>query len=175
MHGRPLMLAHLSKRVSRMNSIYALRAPTTVKFVLALHLSFASINLAIAQQPTDPAPTPRLPSEPEEFGGLDIEQLSRVRIVSATLTPTQVRLIPAQITELNDVTIAQSGARTLNELFEIYAPNAQLILHVTHLDHFGMRGIISDRDDKYLLRVNGKVMNNRFFVGAHERLRVGPQ
>jgi iron complex outermembrane receptor protein len=141
-----------------MNSIYALRAPITVNFVLALHLSFGSIDLAMAQQSTVP--------EPEEFGGLDIEQLSLVRIVSATLTPTQVRLIPAQTTDLNDVIIGQSGARNLNELFEIYAPNAQLILHNTHLDHFGMRGIISDREDKYLLRVNGKVMNNRFLVGA---------
>lgn len=138
-----------------MNSIYALRTPTTVKFVLALHLSLGFTDLAMAQ-----------PSEPEEFGGLDIEQLSRVLIVSATLTPTQTRLIPAQLTDLNDVLIEQSGARNLNELFEIYAPNAQLILHNTHLDHFGMRGIISDREDKYLLRVNGKVMNNRFLVGA---------
>jgi len=105
-------------------------------------------------------------SEPEEFGGLDIEQLSRMRIESATLTPTDVRLVPAKTTILDEATIAQSGARNLNEALEIYAPNTQLILHNTHLDHFGIRGIISDRDDKYLLRVNGKVMNNRFFVGA---------
>lgn len=105
-------------------------------------------------------------TEPEELGGLDIEQLSRVRIVAATLTPTQVRLVPATTTDLDEATIAQSGARNLNELLEIYAPNTQLILHNTHLDHFGIRGIISDRDDKYLLRVNDKVMNNRFFVGA---------
>jgi iron complex outermembrane receptor protein len=51
-------------------------------------------------------------------------------------------------------------------LFEIYAPNTQLFAHNTHLDHFGIRGIISDRDDKYLLRVDGKVMNNRYFSGA---------
>jgi hypothetical protein len=104
--------------------------------------------------------------EPEEFGGLDIEQLSRVQIVSATLTPTQVRLVPAKTTVLDTATIAQSGARSLNELLEIYTPNTQIIAHNTHLDHFGIRGIISDRDDKYLLRVDGKVMNNRFFVGA---------
>jgi outer membrane receptor protein involved in Fe transport len=105
-------------------------------------------------------------SEPEEYGGLDIEQLSRVRIESATLTPTQVRLVPAKTTVLDHATIAQSGTRNLNEALEIYSPNTQLILHNTHLDHFGIRGVISDRDDKYLLRVNGKVMNNRFFVGA---------
>ncbi|MDD1620947.1 MAG: TonB-dependent receptor plug domain-containing protein [Methylococcaceae bacterium] len=111
-------------------------------------------------------PDQAITNEPEEFGGLDIDQLSRVRVISSTLTPTQVRLVPAEVTVLDDTVIAQSGARHLNELLEIYAPNTQLIAHNTHQDHFGMRGIISDRDDKYLLRVNGKVMNNRYFSGA---------
>jgi iron complex outermembrane receptor protein len=141
-----------------MNAIHSLRTPTISKLVLLLHLSFGCFDVAMAQT--------RQSGEPEEFGGLDIEQLSRVLIVSATLTPTLVRLVPAQTTELNDVLVRQSGGRNLNEVFEIYAPNAELILHNTHLDHFGMRGIISDREDKYLLRVNGKVMNNRFLVGA---------
>jgi len=107
--------------------------------------------------------------EPDEFGDLDIEQLSRVRVISSTLTPTQVRLVPAKTTVLDAATIAQSGARTLNELLEIYTPNAQLAAHNTHLDHFGMRGIISDRDDKYLLRVNGKVMTTAISPGESER------
>ncbi len=105
-------------------------------------------------------------NEPEAFTDLDLEQLSRVRIVSATLTPTQVRLVPAKTTVLDAATIESSGARNLNELLEVYTPNTQLIQHNTHQPHFGIRGIISDRDDKYLLRVNGKVMNNRFLVGS---------
>ncbi len=104
--------------------------------------------------------------EPEDFGDLDIEQLSRVQIISATLTPTQTRLVPAKTTVLDETVITKSGARNLNELLEIYTPNTQLIAHNTHLNHFGIRGIISDRDDKYLLRVNGKTMNNLMFVGA---------
>ncbi len=104
--------------------------------------------------------------EPEELGGLDLEELVQVRVITSTLTPTQVRLVPAKTTVLDSSLITKSGARNLNELLEIHMPNTQLISHNTHLDHLGMRGIISDRDDKYLLRVNGKVMNNRMFVGA---------
>lgn len=104
--------------------------------------------------------------EPADFGELDIEKLSQVRVISSTLTPTQVRLVPAKTTVLDKIIISKSGARYLNELLEIYTPNTQLIGHNTHQNHFGMRGIISDRDDKYLLRVNGKVMNNRMFAGA---------
>jgi len=141
---------------------FSIRAVVTI--AVALTLLPGHLPGAMAEEPAGQSRFEN--NEPEEFGGLDIEQLSRVRIVSATLTPTQLRLIPAKTTVLDAATIAQSGARTLNESLEIYAPNTQLILHNTHLDHFGIRGIISDRDDKYLLRVNGKVMNNRFFVGA---------
>jgi hypothetical protein len=49
--------------------------------------------------------------EPEEFGGLDLEQLSQVRVISSTLTPTQVQLVPAKTTVLDSTTLAKSGAR----------------------------------------------------------------
>lgn len=105
-------------------------------------------------------------NEPATFADLSLEELLEVKVISATLTPTLTRLVPAQISSVDEWSIERSGARTLNELLEIYTPNTQLILHNAHLDHFGIRGIISDRDDKYLLRVNGRVMNNRFLVGA---------
>jgi outer membrane receptor protein involved in Fe transport len=143
---------------------FSVRAAATI--ALALSVLLQPLPAAMADDSAGRNPIQSTNSEPEEFGGLDIEQLSRVRIVSATLTPTQVRLVPAKTTFLDAATIAQCGARNLNELLEIYAPNTQLIAHNTHQDHFGIRGIISDRDDKYLLRVDGKVMNNRFFSGA---------
>jgi len=148
------------------DSLHDLIARAALTIALALNVPAEPLPVAMADDAAGHNLIQRTNSEPEEFGGLDIEQLSRVRIVSATLTPTQVRLVPAKTTVLDEATIVQSGARNLNESLEIYAPNTQLILHNTHLDHFGIRGIISDRDDKYLLRVNGKVMNNRFFVGA---------
>ncbi|MEI7728955.1 MAG: TonB-dependent receptor [Verrucomicrobiota bacterium] len=101
----------------------------------------------------------------KEVGDLDIDQLGKVRIVS-TLTQTKERLIPAQSTTLDADTIQKSGARYLDELLDIYYPYGQLILHHSHVDHFGMRGIISDREDKYLLRVNGRTMNHRMYAGA---------
>lgn len=123
-------------------------------------------TVAMAEQSANGIPIHAVNSEPEEFGDLDIVQLSRIKIVSATLIPTQTRLVPAKTSVLDKKDISQSGARSLNELLEIYTPNTQLISHNTHQDHFGMRGIISDRDDKYLLRLNGKVMNNRMIAGA---------
>ncbi len=123
-------------------------------------------EVAKAQTGVTSSPNQPFVVEPEDFGGLDLEQLSRVRVISSTLTPTQVLLVPAKTTVLDSTTIAKSGVRHLNELLEIYTPNTQLIDHNTHQAHFGLRGIISDRDDKYLLRINDKVMNNRMFAGA---------
>jgi iron complex outermembrane receptor protein len=98
---------------------------------------------------------------------LSIEDLMTLEVRDvATLTRTAQRLIPAVVNTMDAAAIQQSGARDLNELLDIYSTDGQMILHHSHVDHFGMRGIISDREDKYLLRVNGQVMNQRLYVGV---------
>lgn len=98
---------------------------------------------------------------------LSLEQLMQVEVREvATLTRTTKRLLPATTTTIDANTIEESGARDLNELLDIYSLDGQVILHHSHVDHFGMRGIISDREDKYLLRVNGQVMNQRMYAGV---------
>ena len=98
---------------------------------------------------------------------LSIEDLMNVEVVStATLTDTKPRLVPAAVTYVTAEQIRGSGARSLFELLDIYVPNLQVIRHHYESDHMGLRGIISDRDDKYLLLVNGRVMNERTHYGA---------
>ncbi|MGA2070399.1 MAG: Plug domain-containing protein [Sedimentisphaerales bacterium] len=67
----------------------------------------------------------------------------------------------AAVTTVTAEQIKASGARSLFELLDIYVPNLQVIRHHWESDHIGLRGIINDRDDKYLLLVNGKVINER--------------
>jgi outer membrane receptor for ferrienterochelin and colicins len=98
---------------------------------------------------------------------LSIEDLMNVDIKStATLTDTKPRLVPAAVTTVTDAQIKASGARSLFELLDIYVPNLQIIRHHWESDHIGLRGIINDRDDKYLLLVNGKVINEHTHFGA---------
>jgi outer membrane receptor for ferrienterochelin and colicins len=98
---------------------------------------------------------------------LSIEDLMNVEVVStATLTKTTPRLVPAAMTTITDEQIKASGARSLFELLDIYVPNLQVIRHHWESDHMGLRGIINDRDDKYLLLVNGRNMNERTHFGA---------
>jgi outer membrane receptor for ferrienterochelin and colicins len=102
-----------------------------------------------------------------DLTSLSIEDLMNVDIKStATLTDTKPRLVPAAVTTITAEQIKSSGARSLFELLDIYVPNLQIIRHHWESDHIGLRGIISDRDDKYLLLVNGKVINERTHFGA---------
>jgi len=83
-----------------------------------------------------------------------------------TLTPTPRRTVPAAVTRISQDMIRNSGARSLYELFDIFVPNFQWIRHNYQGPHMGLRGIISDKEDKYLLLVNGRVLNERTKQGV---------
>jgi iron complex outermembrane receptor protein len=89
---------------------------------------------------------------------LSIEDLMNIEVAStATLTDTKPRLVPAAVTTITAEQIQASQARSLNELLDIYVPGLELIRHHWGDDEIGLRGNYGD--DKYLLLVNGRVMN----------------
>ncbi len=80
------------------------------------------------------------------------------------------RATPAAVTRIGHDAMWMSGARNLEEVFDIFVPNVQFVHQVATGPKMGIRGIISDRDDKFLLKVNGRILNNRSSAGAyHER------
>ena len=96
-----------------------------------------------------------------------MEDLMNVEIAStASLTKTKARLVPAAVTTITKDDIQTSGARSLFELLDIYVPNLQWARNYWEADNLGLRGILNDRDDKYLLLVNGRVMNDHTHYGA---------
>jgi iron complex outermembrane receptor protein len=98
---------------------------------------------------------------------MSLQDLMNIEVAStATLTKTTPRLVPAAMTTITAEQITASGARSLNELLDIYVPNLQMIRHHWDADHIGLRGIMSDTDDKYLLLVNGRNMSEDTRVGA---------
>ncbi len=71
---------------------------------------------------------------------MSIEQLMDLEIESATsLTGRSARLAPAAMTTITQDRIRASGARSLFELLDIYAPNLQWIRHYGESDHRGLR------------------------------------
>jgi len=112
-----------------------------------------------------PGPPSEKPEDSDLFE-MSIEELMEVEIGPASLTPTSARTAPAAVTTISKDQILASGARSLFEVLDIYVPNLQWIRHHWEADHLGLRGIINDREDKYLLLVNGRVMNERTHYGA---------
>lgn len=101
-----------------------------------------------------------------ELSQMNLEQLMSLNVTTGTLTRTQRNLIPGALTVIDKDQIYQANPRSLFELLDIYVPNLHWEYHMWEPSHIGLRGIISDRDDKYLLLVNGRVMNERTHFGA---------
>lgn len=98
------------------------------------------------------------------FFDMSLEQLMQVEISTASLTKTTVRNTPSAMTTITHEDIRRSGARSLVELLEIYVPNFQWVYHLKPR-RMGLRGMIGT-DDKYLLLVNGRQMNEKTDFGV---------
>lgn len=128
--------------------------------LLALALLLVGLEVRVYAQPQDM-------SSPDMFFEMPLEKLMEVEVTSPTaLTPTTAKRAPSTVTTITAEQIRRSGARSLYELLDIYVPNFQVIFHSAKLRHMGLRGIIDNRDDKYLLLVNGRVMNEKTDFGV---------
>lgn len=98
---------------------------------------------------------------------LDLAQLAGIAVPqSATITPTTARRLPASVTVIDRQMIRDTGARNLFDLLETYVPSFHYLPHHWEAPHMGMRGLIGDREDKYLIVLNGRVLNERTHFGA---------
>ena len=98
-----------------------------------------------------------------EVFSLSLADLSTVRVgVPAAFTRLAEAEIPASITTISADDIARTPARNIYDLIETYVPGA---IWMTHEEGpvFGIRGIIDNRNLKYLLLVNGRSLNNKQF------------
>jgi iron complex outermembrane receptor protein len=96
---------------------------------------------------------------------LNLEELSQIEVTAGSLIPVENRYSPSQVLLINRRMIEYSGARNLNELLYAFIPGFQYLRHPALPDRVGMRGMISDTNDKMLLLVNGKNMNSQPLMG----------
>ncbi|MDH7598552.1 MAG: TonB-dependent receptor [Sedimentisphaerales bacterium] len=125
------------------------------------------IAILVIFMASNPQPIVAKQTPTETLLELSLEELMNIEISSsASLTKTKARLVPAAVTTITKEQIQASGARSLFELLDIYVPNFQWRRNDWEAPNMGLRGIINDRDDKYLLLVNGRVMNDHTHFGA---------
>lgn len=80
------------------------------------------------------------------------------------------RTVPAAAMRIDSDMIWLSGARSLNEALDVFVPNLQIISQSQQGDRVGIRGIVSNVNDKILLKVNGKLMNDRSSRGVFSEM-----
>lgn len=105
-------------------------------------------------------------AEEQTVAEMSLEDLVKVQVGAGTLSGSGLREVPATLTTITSQDIKDSGARNLDELLEIYVPNMLYLRHSWGSDHIGFRGIVGDEDNKFLILVNGRVMNNFVQAGA---------
>ncbi len=131
------------------------------------HCLFGMVFLFMGSLTLSYAETPAV----DDLLDMSLEELMNMEVYSpATLTKTKARLVPAAVTTISQDDIQRSGARSLYEALEIFVPGVQRQMHTWEVSGLGNRGLYSDRDDKYLLLVNGRIMNERMHYGALSEL-----
>jgi len=106
----------------------------------------------------------------EELFALSLEDLLKVKVrTPSAYTKVAPARNPASITTITADDIRLTPARNINDLMEIYVPGA---FYTTHNEgaHMGIRGIMSDRNVKFLLLVNGRNLNQKGHNGVRTEL-----
>ncbi|MBN1595549.1 TonB-dependent receptor plug domain-containing protein [candidate division FCPU426 bacterium] len=116
-----------------------------------------TVSPPVVEQPKPPAAKAEI-KKPTEL-------VLFTEIPVAVITKTLKNYTPASITLITAEQIRLTPARNLYDLIEIYVPGAFWVNH-HESPHFGVRGIISDRNYKFLLLVNGRRVNQDAHSGA---------
>lgn len=96
---------------------------------------------------------------------MSIEELTRVVVETGTYVGTEKIHVPASVTTITKAEILLTPATNIADLIEIYVPGATWVSNGEGVT-IGIRGIISDRNYKMLLLVNGVNLNQKAHNGA---------
>ena len=128
------------------------------------------------QKPNDPSPIKDQQKEkqdedkPRDVFDLSLAELAQVKIaVPAAFTKLTRLETPASVTIITAEDIKHTPARNIYDLIEVYVPGA-IWMNFEDGPQLGIRGNIINRNFKYLLRVNGRLMNNKGHYGAKSEL-----
>lgn len=101
---------------------------------------------------------------------LSLSELSNIEvIVPAAITKLTLDETPASITVITADDIRHAPARNVYDLIETYVPGAIWMNHEEG-PHPGLRGSIANRNDKFILLVNGRNLNSKAHYGAKSEL-----
>ncbi|MFN8438744.1 MAG: TonB-dependent receptor [Cytophagales bacterium] len=97
---------------------------------------------------------------------MSLEELLSVEIKTGSLVNMKQFSKPVAVTVISKEDIALSASRNMMDLLETYVPGFFWLDHPSEGMKGGMRGVISDRNLKFLLLVNGVVLYERGHRGV---------
>lgn len=96
---------------------------------------------------------------------LSFEDLMQVKIKSASFISIEKIKTPASITIISKEQIEMTPFRDLLDILEVYVPSMTFVSHWNG-SRMGMRGIMGDQNNSFLLLIDGQPMNTRADGGA---------
>ncbi len=101
---------------------------------------------------------------------LSLESLLNIPVKSSTYNEIDDIIEPSNVTVISREQISSTPARNVLDLLEVYVPG------FTYVQHFmgprmGLRGLLGDQDNSYLLLVNGKNLNLKYLWGPIHELQ----
>lgn len=111
--------------------------------------------------------------ELSEMREMSLEQLMAVPLSTGSFLELDMKSSPVSLTFIDRAQIKASAARTLSELLEIYVPGFQYMINKWNGEIWGMRGVATDRNTKFVFLVNGLKQNTESRDGAYTELDLG--
>jgi outer membrane receptor protein involved in Fe transport len=109
----------------------------------------------------------------EELEGLSLEQLLGVKLKTGSFLELDLWRSPVTVTVIDRAKIGAASARTLSELLEIYVPGFYYRWSWENLQVWGMRGVATERNTKFIMLVNGNKQNSEALCGACTETNLG--
>jgi outer membrane receptor protein involved in Fe transport len=100
----------------------------------------------------------------ENLFSMTLQELMNVQIKTGTLISLERSKVPSVLTVITREDIENTPARNLMDLLEVYVPGANFTNHWLG-SRIGIRGIMSDQNNSFLLIVNGENMNLQYERG----------
>jgi len=109
----------------------------------------------------------------EDLLSMSLEDLLDIELETGSFLSLDLQNSSVSMTIITAEQIQSSGARHLSDALEIYVPGFQNLINKWNGVIWGMRGVASDRNTKFIFLVNGHKMNTESRDGAMTELDLG--
>ncbi|MGM0442619.1 MAG: TonB-dependent receptor plug domain-containing protein [Fibrobacterota bacterium] len=98
-------------------------------------------------------------SSMEEKQGLDLSNLLQITLKTGSFLELDLKNSPVSINVIDRSDITITNTSRLGEILEVYVPGFQIMENKWVGEIWGMRGVASDINNKFILMINGNKMN----------------